>query len=131
MIARRTSLREKIYSLALQVESLTAQNFAFKEMPQDTTGTYGVFSEINNQYAGRTTMSKFEESHVQFAFYGENQKELETLAKNIRSKFDDAESSFTLSDYYVLRIDWTLTRDVQLEDVKQIVIQYKFSLQQK
>lgn len=126
-----TSLRERIYQLALEVEGLTETNFAFKEIPQDTTGLYGVFSEVTNPYAGRSTMSKFEESHVQFTFYGQNQKELEIITKNLRAKFDDAEISFSLPDYHVLRIDWSLTRDVQIEDEKQIVIQYKFSLQQK
>ena len=126
-----TSLRKAIYSTGLTVTGLSAANFFYKEAPQNITGNYCVFSEVSNPYAGRTTMSKFEESYVQFALYGMNQEELETLVKNLRAKFDDAEASFTLSDYYVLRIDWSLSRDVQLEDIKQLIVQYKFRLQQK
>lgn len=126
-----TSLREAIYTKGLTVSGLTSGNFFFKEATQGITGMYCVFSEIANSNAGRTTASKFEESYVQFFCYGGNQKDLETLAKNIRNKFDDSESSFSLTDYYVLRVDWSLIRDVQLEDVKQIVVQYKISLQQK
>ncbi len=126
-----TSLRTAIYNLGLTVAGLTSTNFAYQEMPQNVEGNYCVFSEITNPYAGRTTMSKFEESHVQFAFYGESQPELEILIKNFRTKFDDSEASFSLSDYYVLRIDWTLSRDSSVDGSKQIIIQYRFSLQQK
>lgn len=126
-----TTLREAIYNKAITVTGLSASNYGFKEVPQNTTGNYCVASEITNPYAGRTTMSKFEDSYVQFAFYGAKQKELETLMKNFRAKFDDSEASFSLIDYYVLRVDWSLTRDVQLEDIKQIIVQYKFRLQQK
>lgn len=126
-----TSLRNAIKTLALTVQGLTEANYGFKEVPQNTSGNYCVASEISNPYAGRTTMSKFEDSYVQFAFYGMNQKELEILVKNFRAKFDDSESSFSLSDYYVLRVDWSLSRDVQLEDIKQLIVQYRFRLQQK
>jgi hypothetical protein len=126
-----TSLRKAIYNQGLTVSGLSASNFFFKEAPQGITVNHCVFSEISNPYAGRTTMSKFEESYVQFAFYGTDQQALETLVKNLRAKFDDSESSFSLTDYYVLRVDWSLSRDVQLEEVKQLIVQYKFRLQQK
>lgn len=126
-----TNLRKAIYSLGQTVQGLDTTNFFFKEAPQGKSGIYCVFSEISNPYAGRTTMSQFEQSYIQFSFYGINQEDLETLVNNFRDVFDDSENNFNLTDYFVLRVDWSLTRDVQLEDVKQIIVQYKFSLQKK
>lgn len=126
-----TSLRNKIYELGLTVEGLTTGNLFFKLAKKGITKDYCVFSEIANPSSGRTTKSRFEESHIQFTCYYENQSAGETLVKKIREKFDDAESSFSLTDYHVIRIDWMLSRDVQLEEMNQFVVQYKFRLQKK
>jgi hypothetical protein len=146
-----TTLREAIYNKGITIDGLplftgidatTNNTFSipalfFKDAPQTLPDKkplpypHCIFSEISNPYAGRTTATKFEESYIQASFYGLDQDVLESLAKNWRIKFDDSEKSFTLTDYYVLRVDWSLSRDMQLDDCKQIIVQHKFSLQQK
>jgi hypothetical protein len=124
-------LRKAIYNLGLTVSGLSASNLFYKQAPKGTNINYCVFSEISNPSAGRSTLRKREDSYIQFSVYGDDQTALESLAKSIRSKFDNSQASFSISDYYVLEVQWQLTRDSFSADLNQIIVQYKFLLQVK
>src|ERR1035437_10153072 len=100
-----TSLRTAIYTKALTVTGLNSSNFFFKKFPKSMTGyPRYYYYEIINPHSGRTTKSNFEESHIDFCLKGSDQDALEIVAKAIRAKFDNSESGFSLTDYFVLQI---------------------------
>jgi hypothetical protein len=139
-----TSLRTAIYKRALEVDGLTTSNFFFKTLPKNLKGyPRYILTEIIAPYAGRTTVSKFEESHINFCLKGIDQNVLELVAERIRAKFDDSEpifnnanSNYYVPDYFVLQIISKGSRDSEsyedpVDVIKQIDIQYKFLMQQK
>lgn len=126
-----TGLRTAIYNMGITISGITSANLFHKMAPQGTTGTYCVFGEISNPKGAKSSLTKLEDSYIQFSVYGENQSSLETLAKAIRSKFDNSQASFSIADYYVLEVQWQLTRDSFSEDINQIIVQFRFLLQVK
>lgn len=121
-----TEVRTNIYSLGSAITGLSGR-FYYLEAPQGVAKPYAVFSQVTNTQ-DRDTASKFEEIYFQINHYGENAAALETIAKASRAAFEDSESSWSLTEYHLDRIEFQLSREAKFEDVFQITHQYKIEL---
>ena len=119
-------VRNKIYTLGSAITGLSSR-FYYLEAPQNTPKPYAVFSLIANP-ASRDTVTKFEEIYFQINLYGDSLSALETIENLTKQKFDDCESTFTLSGYHCDRIERELTRNAKYDRVFQLTIQYKLEL---
>ena len=121
-----TEVRTKIFTLGSAIAGLTG-GFYYLEAPQNTARPYAVFSLIANP-TSRDTASRFEEIYFQINLYGDSLTALETIENLTKQKFDDCESSFTLTAYHCDRIERELTRNAKYERIFQLTIQYKLEL---
>jgi len=121
-----TEVRKKIYSLGSAITGLSGR-FYYLEAPQGCPKPYAVFSLITNPVT-RDTCSTFEDIYFQINLYGESLTALETIENLTKQKFDDSESSFSLTAYHCNRIERELTRNAKYDTVFQITIQYKLEL---
>lgn len=122
-------LRKEIYRIANSISSLTGNVF-YVEAPQNCGSTYCVFLPIVNN-ADRDTGQKFEEQYLQVSLFGKDITALEAIFESVKTKFDDAEASFSVSGWNVDSIDRQNDRTVKNNDVWQIDIQYKIELSKK
>ena len=121
-----TEVRNNIYTLGAAITGLSGRFYAV-EAPQNADYEYAVFSYVSNNQT-RDSASKFEEIYFQINHYGKTLATLETIAKASRAKFEDSESSWSLSEYHLDRIEFQLSRESKLGDVFQITHQYKLEL---
>lgn len=121
-----TEVRNKIYSLGNAVTGLSGK-FFFIQAAQSTAYPYGVFSQVANPMT-RDSSSKFEAITFQVDLFGKTIAALEALEALVKQKFDDCESTFTLTNYKCTRIEREFTHSDFTNEVFQITIQYKLDL---
>ena len=125
------TLRTAIYS---KCASTFSNKFYFLEAPSNTKYPYAVVSQLPSNIQ-RDSVSKFEFVEIQINGYDKTLTSLETLEATLIGLLDKQQSTFTLTDYYVIDIDHTFSRtakiDVLPEGVFMFTHQYRFHLQKK
>lgn len=120
------AVRSGIYALGTTITGLTG-GFWWIEAPQETVKPYAVFSQVADP-PERDTTTKFENIYFQINFYAASASALETIVTAGKAKFEDSESTLSISGYNVDRIERQFTRDQKLDEVFQTTIQYKLEL---
>lgn len=119
-------LRQAIVTIGKTITGLS-QRFYWLEAPGDTEYPYSVLSTYGNPQS-RDTATKFEEVYINISYYAKSADGVETIATAGRDKFDDKESSFSLTGYKLDRIEKINSRDGKLDKVFTISDQYKIEL---
>ena len=123
------TLRTAIYNLLVEVTSLDTTNIFYVEAPQGSALPFCVFSEFANPFSF-DSFSIYETVYVQFTLFDVRVSILESLVKNVKTKFDFGKENLSISGYNVI----TCVRMADLppqkfENVYSIVLQYKIELQ--
>lgn len=119
-------LRTALVTVGKTITGLS-QRFYWLEAPGDTGYPYAVLSTYGNPQS-RDTATKFEDVYININYYDKSAAGVETIAAAGRSKFDDSESSFSLSAYKLDRIEKINSRDGKLDKVFMVSDQYKIEL---
>ncbi len=121
-----TELRAEIYRLGNGVTGLL-DKFYFAEAPENTTGIYGVFSQVSGSN-NKDTGNIYDETVVQFSIYGEVLTDLEAVELELKNTFDNP--LFVFTNYTLVSCSrLSGPRTVKIGDWYQTIMDYNIELQ--
>lgn len=119
-------LRTALVTVGKTITGLS-NRFYWLEAPRDVGYPYAVLSTYGNPQS-RDTATKFEEVYINISYYDDSAAGVETIAAAGRNKFDDSESSFSLTAYKLDRIERLNSRDGKIDKVFMVSDPYKIEL---
>lgn len=121
-----TEVRTRIFTLANVITGLVNKVF-YIEAIQGTAFPYAVFSQVANPVS-RDSASMFEEIYFQIDIFDQTASGVEGLTQLVKTKFDDCESAFTLTNYICTRIEREFMRSAKVDNIFQTTLQYRLEL---